>query len=150
MKMLKRKIYHRQVVLFMIKLEHIHFLLEHSTFCMQDLYPNSSRAQQKRDVMHEWMKNLKICMFTQTYQGNVNGMQNTKVESWKKCQKDSPAQGVRDRQGLINTSPECMIGLPDSTKQMFSANMTAEYMRAESISYSQNVFIKKQIWTNMF
>lgn len=41
---------------------------------------------ERRDDLHEWMTYLKICMFTCTHQGNVNRMQNTEVEPWRKCQ----------------------------------------------------------------
>lgn len=35
---------------------------------------------ERRNDLHEWTTYRKILMFTHTYQGNVNQMQNTEVE----------------------------------------------------------------------
>lgn len=57
--------------------------------------------RERKDDLHEWMKYLKIPVFTHIYQGNVNQMQNTKVEPWKKCQKGSLALWCVNGTGTI-------------------------------------------------
>lgn len=79
--------------------------------CIHDQYPHCMWAftseREREEMMHnEWMKYLKIRMFTHTHEGNVNQMQNTDVEPRKNCQKGSSVMCARAQHLLINSSPE--------------------------------------------